>query len=88
MTKFAFVSAERANHAVTTLCGVIGVSVSGFMPGCRRSPPFNAGLRRKQTCAGISAVSLPHAAKSTAPRGSMLNCAGKDGVTRVGALNG
>jgi putative transposase len=30
MTKFAFVSAERANHAVTTLCGVIGVSVSGF----------------------------------------------------------
>jgi putative transposase len=30
MTKFAFVSAERANHAVSTLCRVIGVSVSGF----------------------------------------------------------
>ena len=29
-TKFAFVSAERANHAVSTLCRVIGVSVSGF----------------------------------------------------------
>jgi putative transposase len=30
MNKFALVSAERANHAVTTLCRVIGVSVSGF----------------------------------------------------------
>src|SRR3954453_24210518 len=30
VTKFAFVSAERANHAVTTLCRVIGASVSGF----------------------------------------------------------
>jgi transposase InsO family protein len=28
--KFAFVSAERANHAVSTLCRVAGVSVSGF----------------------------------------------------------
>ena len=30
MTKFAFVSAERADHAVATLCRVIGASVSGF----------------------------------------------------------
>src|SRR5215217_8168438 len=30
VTKFAFVSAERANHAVDTLCRVIGASVSGF----------------------------------------------------------
>ena len=30
MTKFVFVSAERGKHAVTTLCRVIGVSVSGF----------------------------------------------------------
>lgn len=30
MTKFAFVSAERANHAVAMLCRVIGASVSGF----------------------------------------------------------
>ena len=30
MTKFAFVSAERGNHAVATLCRVIGASVSGF----------------------------------------------------------
>ncbi len=30
MTKYAFVSAERAKHAVATLCRVVGVSVSGF----------------------------------------------------------
>ena len=29
-TKFAFVSAERGNHAVSTLCRVVGASVSGF----------------------------------------------------------
>jgi putative transposase len=30
VSQFAFVSGERANHAVVTLCRVIGVSVSGF----------------------------------------------------------
>jgi transposase InsO family protein len=30
VTKFGFVSAERANHAVATLCRVVGASVSGF----------------------------------------------------------
>ena len=30
MTKFALVSAERANHAVATLCRVVGASVSGI----------------------------------------------------------
>ena len=30
MSKFAFVAAERAHHAVSTLCRVVGVSVSGF----------------------------------------------------------
>ena len=30
MTKLTFVSAERGNHAVATLCRVIGTSVSGY----------------------------------------------------------
>jgi transposase InsO family protein len=30
MSKFAFVSAERTSHAVSALCRVVGVSVSGF----------------------------------------------------------
>ncbi len=38
MTKYAFVSAERANHAVATLCRVVGVSVSGFYAWLRAIP--------------------------------------------------
>ena len=38
MTKFAFVSAERANHAVATLCRVIGASVSGYCAWLRAIP--------------------------------------------------
>src|SRR3954447_12498953 len=51
VTKFAFVSAERANYAVTTLCRVIGVSVSGFyawlqaIPITQRRAEADAELR-------------------------------------------
>jgi putative transposase len=38
VTKFAFVSAERGNHAVATLCRVIGASVSGFYAWLRAIP--------------------------------------------------
>src|SRR3712207_5012783 len=38
VTKFAFISAERANHAVTTLCRVVGASVSGFYAWLRAIP--------------------------------------------------
>ena len=38
MTKFPFISAERANHAVTTLCRVVGASVSGFYAWLRAIP--------------------------------------------------
>ena len=38
MTKFAFVAAERANHAVSTLCRVVGASVSGFYAWLRAIP--------------------------------------------------
>jgi transposase InsO family protein len=36
--KYAFVSAERDNHAVTLLCRVVGVSVSGFYAWLRAIP--------------------------------------------------
>ena len=36
--KYAFVSAERGNHAVTMLCRVVGVSVSGFYAWLRAIP--------------------------------------------------
>ena len=38
MSKFAFVATERANHAVATLCRVVGVSVSGFYAWLRAIP--------------------------------------------------
>ena len=38
MTKFSFVSAERANHAVAALCQVVGASVSGFYAWLRAIP--------------------------------------------------
>jgi putative transposase len=38
VTKFAFVAAERANHAVATLCRIIGASVSGFYAWLRAIP--------------------------------------------------
>jgi transposase InsO family protein len=36
--KYAFVSAERANHAVSTPCRVVGASVSGFYAWLRATP--------------------------------------------------
>jgi len=38
VTKFAFVSAERGNHAVATLCRIVGASVSGFSAWLRAIP--------------------------------------------------
>ena len=42
MTKFAFVAAERANHAVARLCRVVGASVSGFYAWLRAIPATRA----------------------------------------------
>jgi transposase InsO family protein len=38
VSKFAFVLAERGNHAVAALCRVVGVSVSGFYAWLRAIP--------------------------------------------------
>jgi putative transposase len=52
MTKFTFVSAKRDNHAVATLCRVVGVSVSGFyawlhaIPVVQSRAEAEADLRR------------------------------------------
>jgi putative transposase len=42
VTRFAFVAAERANHAVVTLCRIIGASVSGFYAWLRAIPATQA----------------------------------------------
>jgi putative transposase len=52
VTKFAFVSAERSNHAVTALCRIVGASVSGFyawlhaVPAVQVRAEAEAALRR------------------------------------------
>jgi len=38
VSRFAFVAAERANHAVATLCRIVGASVSGFYAWLRAIP--------------------------------------------------
>ena len=38
MSRFAFVAAERADHAVATLCRIVGASVSGFHAWLRAIP--------------------------------------------------
>jgi putative transposase len=43
VTKFDFVSAERGNHAVATLCRVIGASVSGFYAWLHAIPVVQTG---------------------------------------------
>ena len=51
MSRFAFVAAERANHAVVTLCRIIGASVSDFyawrraIPAVQDRAEAEAGLR-------------------------------------------
>ncbi len=56
MTTFSFVSAERANHAVATLCRVIGASVSGFyawlhaIPAVQSRAEAEAELRGRIGC--------------------------------------
>ena len=42
VSRFAFVAAERANHAVATLCRVVGASVSGFYAWLRAVPSVQA----------------------------------------------
>src|SRR5215212_11290025 len=50
VTKYAFVSAGQANHAVATLCRVVGVSVSGFYAWLRAIP---AVQRRAEAAAEL-----------------------------------
>jgi putative transposase len=42
VSRFAFVAAERANHAMATLCRVVGASVSGFYARLRAIPATRA----------------------------------------------
>ena len=53
MSKFAFVAAERANHAVATLCRVVGASVSGFYAWRRAIPVTRARAEAEAELRGL-----------------------------------
>ncbi len=40
--KYAFIRAQRGNHALSVLCSVLGVSTSGYYDWCDRSPSKTA----------------------------------------------
>src|SRR4051794_37034726 len=53
VSKFAFVAAERANHAVATLCRVVGASVSGFYAWLRAIPVTRARAAAEAELRGL-----------------------------------
>ena len=88
MSQFACVSAERANHAVSTLCRVVGVSVSGFYAGRQAIPRHQRRATADADLRGhIGRIFTARRRVYGAP-GSMPNCAGKGGGMHAGALRG
>ena len=53
VSRFAFVAAERANHAVATLCRVVGASVSGFYAWLRAIPAVRARAEAEAELRGL-----------------------------------
>jgi hypothetical protein len=86
VTTFAFVAAERANHAVSTLCRIVGASVSGFYAWLRAIPVRQSRAEAETELRGhISRIFTAKRrvyAGSMARPGSTLSCAGKGTGTR------
>jgi putative transposase len=77
VTKFAFVSAERDNHAVVTLCRVIGVSVSGFYAWLHAIPVIQDRAEAEVDLCGHISWIFAARRRFMARRGSMPNSAGR-----------
>jgi transposase InsO family protein len=69
VSKFAFVAAERANHAVVTLCRMVGVSVSGFYAWLRAIPAGqNRAAAEAELCCHIGRIFAARRRVYGAPR--------------------
>jgi putative transposase len=69
VTRFSFVSAERANHAVATLCRVVGASVSGFYAWLRAIPAVQTRAEAEaELCGRIGRVFAARRRVYGAPR--------------------
>jgi putative transposase len=53
VSRFAFVAAERANHAVAMLCRVVGASVSGFYAWLRAIPSVRTRAETEAELRGL-----------------------------------
>ena len=88
MTTFAFVSAERGNHAVTTLCRVIGASVFGFYAWLRAIPTVQHHAKTEAELRGhIGRIFAAQRRVYGSPR-ILPSCAGKAGGTRADGSSG
>jgi putative transposase len=88
VTKFAFVATARANHAIATLCRVVGVSVSGFYAWLRAIPSRQSRAEAEAALRGhISRIFAAKHRVYGAP-GSMLSCAGRGTGTRDAGSSG
>jgi hypothetical protein len=88
VSKFVFVAAERVNHAVATLCRIIGASVSGFYAWLRAIPTVRTRAEAEDGLRGHIGRIFALAGGPTARRGSTPSCAGKAGTTPAGAWRG
>jgi hypothetical protein len=60
VSKFAFVAAERANHAVARLCRMVGASVSGFYTWLRAIPASHTRAKAEAELRGHVLGQLDH----------------------------
>ena len=65
--RFSFVRAEKANHAVRTLCRVLEVSRSGFYAWCKR-PASKRSIEDSRLTAEVQAIFDEHKARYGSPR--------------------
>ena len=88
MSRFAFVAAERANHAVATLCRIVGASVSGFYAWLRAVPSVRTRAEAEAELRGLIGRIFAPGDGPTARPGSTPSCAGRAGATPAGAWRG
>ena len=88
MSKFAFVAAERANHAAAALCRVVGASVSGSYARLRAIPAARPRAEAEGELRGHIGRVFAAGRRVYARRASTQSCAGRAGATPAGAWRG
>ena len=88
MSRFTFVAAERANHAVATLCRIIGASVSGFYAWLRAIPAVQDRAKAEAGVRGHIGRIFAAGRRVYGSPGSTPSCAGRGGGIRAGVSRG